>query len=574
MENEFDVLMESFPKRKLRDFIEPINKRNSHLQYGPELIEGVNNLGEFVPTKAQIENVDMRPYKLVEKGDFVYNPSRLSIGSLAYRRNGKKCIVSHLYVVFRIKPGFSNVLLSEFLLLYFRRNEFNRMVDYHNYGSQRAEFGFKDIGEFKIPLPPIEVQRAYVKAYQGLTTLIEQNESLVKELEKTAQACIVECREKWPMVEIRNFIKESNSRNTESLLTKEDIVGVSTEKNFISTKADTTTVSTEGYKIVEARFFVFVPDTSRRGDKMSLAFNSLNRRVLVTSIATVFEVFDLELLLPEYLFLQFKRPEFDRYARFNSWGSARETFTWEDMCRVKIPLPPIEVQRAYVKAYQGLTTLIEQNESLVKELEKTAQACIVECREKWPMVEIRNFIKESNSRNTESLLTKEDIVGVSTEKNFISTKADTTTVSTEGYKIVEARFFVFVPDTSRRGDKMSLAFNSLNRRVLVTSIATVFEVFDLELLLPEYLFLQFKRPEFDRYARFNSWGSARETFTWEDMCRVKIPLPPIEVQRAIVALYTCAEEARKIAAEARELLKKACPAMVQSAAHYKVGAFR
>lgn len=89
MENEFDVLMESFPKRKLRDFIEPINKRNSHLQYGPELIEGVNNLGEFVPTKAQIENVDMRPYKLVEKGDFVYNPSRLSIGSLAYRRNGK-----------------------------------------------------------------------------------------------------------------------------------------------------------------------------------------------------------------------------------------------------------------------------------------------------------------------------------------------------------------------------------------------------------------------------------------------------------------------------------------------------
>ncbi|WP_277036665.1 hypothetical protein [Turicimonas muris] len=388
------------------------------------------------------------------------------------------------------------------------------------------------------------------------------------------QAILAKELEKWPMVEIRNFIKESNSRNTESLLTKEDIVGVSTEKNFISTKADTTTVSTEGYKIVEARFFVFVPDTSRRGDKMSLAFNSLNRRVLVTSIATVFEVFDLELLLPEYLFLQFKRPEFDRYARFNSWGSARETFTWEDMCRVKIPLPPIEVQRAYVKAYQGLSTLIEQNEALVKELEKTAQACIVECREKWPMVEIRNFIKESNSRNTESLLTKEDIVGVSTEKNFISTKADTTTVSTEGYKIVEARFFVFVPDTSRRGDKMSLAFNSLNRRVLVTSIATVFEVFDLELLLPEYLFLQFKRPEFDRYARFNSWGSARETFTWEDMCRVKIPLPPIEVQRAIVALYTCAEEARKIAAEARELLKKACPAMVQSAAHYKVGAFR
>ena len=387
------------------------------------------------------------------------------------------------------------------------------------------------------------------------------------------QAILAKELEKWPMVEIEKYLQETNETNEQLEYSVGDVRGISIAKKLIETKADMTGVSLKGYKIVAPEEFVFVPVTSRNGEKISLAINNEGMSRIVSSTYVTFRTDDIN-LLPEYLFLQFKRPEFDRYARFNSWGSARETFTWEDMCRVKIPLPPIEVQRAYVKAYQGLSTLIEQNEALVKELEKTAQACIVECREKWPMVEIRNFIKESNSRNTESLLTKEDIVGVSTEKNFISTKADTTTVSTEGYKIVEACFFVFVPDTSRRGDKMSLAFNSLNRRVLVTSIATVFEVFDLELLLPEYLFLQFKRPEFDRYARFNSWGSARETFTWEDMCRVKIPLPPIEVQRAIVALYTCAEEARKIAAEARELLKKACPAMVQSAAHYKVGAFR
>ena len=387
------------------------------------------------------------------------------------------------------------------------------------------------------------------------------------------QAILAKELEKWPMVEIEKYLQETNETNEQLEYSVGDVRGISIAKKLIETKADMTGVSLKGYKIVAPEEFVFVPVTSRNGEKISLAINNEGMSRIVSSTYVTFRTDDIN-LLPEYLFLQFKRPEFDRYARFNSWGSARETFTWEDMCRVKIPLPPIEVQRAYVKAYQGLSTLIEQNEALVKELEKTAQACIVECREKWPMVEIRNFIKESNSRNTESLLTKEDIVGVSTEKNFISTKADTTTVSTEGYKIVEARFFVFVPDISRRGDKMSLAFNSLNRRVLVTSIATVFEVFDLELLLPEYLFLQFKRPEFDRYARFNSWGSARETFTWEDMCRVKIPLPPIEVQRAIVALYTCAEEARKIAAEARELLKKACPAMVQSAAHYKVGAFR
>lgn len=71
----------------------------------------------------------------------------------------------------------------------------------------------------------------------------------------------------------------------------------------------------------------------------------------------------------------------------------------------------------------------------------------------------------------------------------------------------------------------------------------------------------------DRYSRFNSWGSARETFDWSERCRVKIPLPPIEEQRSIVNIYTCLEEAKKIASEAREKLKTLCPALVQRAAN-------
>ncbi|WP_353048960.1 restriction endonuclease subunit S [Turicimonas muris] len=350
MENEFDVLMESFPKRKLRDFIEPINKRNSHLQYGPELIEGVNNLGEFVPTKAQIENVDMRPYKLVEKGDFVYNPSRLSIGSLAYRRNGKKCIVSHLYVVFRIKPGFSNVLLSEFLLLYFRRNEFNRMVDYHNYGSQRAEFGFKDIGEFKIPLPPIEVQRAYVKAYQGLTTLIEQNESLVKELEKTAQACIVECREKWPMVEIRPYLSSFERKNTDG----RDLpfMGINRDKEIVPTTANTEDINPKKYLVLEKGELVFSGMQTGRDICIRIALSKFSSPVLLSPAYTTFKVKEEKGLLSEYLFLNFKSNEMDRLGWFKSDSSVRANLDWERFCEIKIPLPPIEVQRAIVALYR------------------------------------------------------------------------------------------------------------------------------------------------------------------------------------------------------------------------------
>ena len=115
-----------------------------------------------------------------------------------------------------------------------------------------------------------------------------------------------------------------------------------------------------------------------------------------------------------------------------------------------------------------------------------------------------------------------------------------------------------------------MCLSSFDFPIVVSSVNEVFKV-DQNKILPEFLHLQFKRPEVDRYARFNSWGSARETFNWEDMCRVKIPLPPIEVQRAIVALYLCAEEARKIAEEAKAQLVKVCPAMIQQASHRCIG---
>lgn len=120
------------------------------------------------------------------------------------------------------------------------------------------------------------------------------------------------------------------------------------------------------------------------------------------------------------------------------------------------------------------------------------------------------------------------------------------------YKVVHSYEFAYVADTSRRGDKIALALNTTNKPVLISSIYTTFRSIDTEKLLPEYLFLLLSREEFDRFSRFNSWGSARETFDWSELCRVLIPLPPPEVQQAIVNLYNCAEEARNIATEARE----------------------
>jgi len=343
------------------------------------------------------------------------------------------------------------------------------------------------------------------------------------------------------------------------------VEGVTINKAFAPTVANLGETDLRKYKRVPIGAFAANLMHIGRDGTFPVALNNTKQDKIVSPAYCVFRILKKNILNPLFLFTLFQTQTFDRRLWFNTDSSVRGNLTWEDMCRVKIPLPPIEVQRAYVNAYKGLTALIEQNEALLKTLEQAAQACVAECKDKWPMVELQNMIAEVNERNSDMALSSEDVVGIATSKEFIGTKADLTGVNVKGYKIVEEKNFAFVSDTSRRGDKMSLAFNSLGRKILVTSIATVLRVTRLDQLCPEYLFLQFKRPEFDRYARFNSWGSARETFNWEDMCRVKIPLPPIEVQRAIVALYRCAEEARKIAEEAKAQLALACPAMIQQA---------
>ena len=140
------------------------------------------------------------------------------------------------------------------------------------------------------------------------------------------------------------LIELCDMRNYDGVYTLDDIRGISTGKEFIDTKANMDGVSLSSYKVVNCQEFAYVADTSRRGEKIALAFNDGERTILISSIYTVFRVSRIDILLSNYLFMYFNRPEFDRYARFNSCGSARETFDWDTMCDIDIELPAITVQ--------------------------------------------------------------------------------------------------------------------------------------------------------------------------------------------------------------------------------------
>lgn len=369
---------------------------------------------------------------------------------------------------------------------------------------------------------------------------------------------------KW--VRLGDYIEQCDERNHNNQYSIEIIKGISTNKLFIDTKANLDGVPLQSYKLVSPRYFAYVPDTSRRGDKVALAFNNSGDTCLISSIYCVFKVAKPIELVPEYLYLFFLRPEFDRYARYNSWGSAREVFSWEDMCNIAIPLPSVAEQQKVVNVWRALRETKEQNEAKAAPLMQLCQSYIQELKHKYPMQEIGPYIQECNERNVGGRFTANEVRGIATSKGLIDTKANLDGVSLDSYKLVRPKEIAFVPDTSRRGDKMSLGLNDSDETYIVSSISSVFRVNE-EDVLPDFLYLWFCRSEFDRYARFNSWGSAREAFSFEDMKRCKVPLPPIAVQQAIVNIYKCANEAKQIAEEADRLSREVCPALIQHVIH-------
>ena len=230
------------------------------------------------------------------------------------------------------------------------------------------------------------------------------------------------------------LIEQCDERNTKNDYLADDVRGISTEKSFIATKANLNGVSLTSYKVVKHGEFAYVADTSRRGDKIALAFNSTKNEILISSIYTVFRVTRVDLLDADYLFMYFNRPEFDRYSRFNSWGSARETFDWSEMCDIEIDLPPLDIQQKYVDVYNAMLANQQSYERGLEDLKLTCDAYIEELRRNTPSVAIGKYLMPSDERNTLNLsadsvrglkekfhlLSNDEKISVNAKENLIS----------------------------------------------------------------------------------------------------------------------------------------------------------
>lgn len=174
--------------------------------------------------------------------------------------------------------------------------------------------------------------------------------------------------------QLGQFIRQVDVRNSEGK--EENLLGVSVQKKFIPSIANTVGTDFKKYKVVKKGQFTYIPDTSRRGDKIGIALLEDDEEGLVSNVYTVFEIIDEKQLIPEYLMLWFSRPEFDRYARFKSHGSVREVMDWDEMCKVELPVPPYEKQKEIVDGYKAITERIALKQKINDNLVAVGTASI------------------------------------------------------------------------------------------------------------------------------------------------------------------------------------------------------
>lgn len=354
-----------------------------------------------------------------------------------------------------------------------------------------------------------------------------------------------------------DYIELNEEKNTDLKYGESDVKGISINKIFIETKANLKNVSLRPYLVVRPKHFAYVTVTSRNGEKVSMAFNDTEETYIVSSSYVSFSVKDQNQLLPEYLYIFFNRPEFDRIARFNSWGSARETFSWEDLCDLKIEVPSIEIQQKYVDVYNALVANQKAYENGLADLRLISHSYIESLKEKCDKVKIGSFTRERNEKNSNDI---KNVLGIS-KNGFIKPKTKPSD-NLSNYNVFYKGDFVFSPPRINIG---SIGLYSKDKMAICSPIYKVFYVDKPELVMPEYLNLWLSRDEFYRYTDFMSIASVRNNFDYDLMSEIEIPVPSLKIQKAIVDISNLYNIRKSLSESLSSLAKILCPVLIKGA---------
>jgi type I restriction enzyme S subunit len=365
---------------------------------------------------------------------------------------------------------------------------------------------------------------------------------------------------KW--VRLGDYIEQCDERNSASV--NYPVIGINRDKTFMPTVANLDGVDIAKYKIVTKGMFVFSGMQTGRDICIRIGLYDNEQPALVSPAYTTFVINDDNKVLPEYFFMYFNRAESDRYGWFISDSSVRANLDWPRFLDIEIPLPSPDEQQKMVNVWKAFREIKEQNEAKAAPLMQVCQSYIQKAKKNnADKYRIGNAIKVVDGINKEGY--PYDVLGLNNNKVFMPTIASMDTINTNKYKVIKKGEFAF--SGMQTGRDKCIALYDKDFPALISPAYTTFTLDENEPILPEYFMMIFKNPEMDRLGWFYSDSSVRANLDWNRFIDIEIPKLSIELQRAIVRLYKCANEAKQIAEEADRLSHEVCPALLQHVIH-------
>lgn len=358
-------------------------------------------------------------------------------------------------------------------------------------------------------------------------------------------------------VKLGDYIELYSEKCNISNLTPDEVSGVNRDKEFFEPSKQVGN-NTSNYKVVPPNYFACNLMHIGRDVVLPIALNDTVKNKIVSPAYTIFKLKDERTIIKEFLFIFLKSPEIDRFFWFHCDSSVRDGMDWSTFCDIEIDLPPIEIQRKYVAIYKGLKDNLKVYQSKLDDLKLVYEGYIEKLRKEMGTEEIGPYIQEVNVKNISNI---KNVLGVDSTSNFVNTKAKMNGIDLTKYSVVKEGQFAYNPSRINLG---SIALRK-GQECVISPMYEIFEVKDNKKLVSEYLFMWLTRKEFLRSTLFYAIGSVRDTFDFNLMKQVKIPIPSKEIQEDVVKIHNSYIKRKQILDKLKQTINGICPILIRGA---------
>jgi len=356
-----------------------------------------------------------------------------------------------------------------------------------------------------------------------------------------------------------DYIQLVDKRNKD--LAVSNLLGINITKNFMPSVANVSGTDLSKYKVIQKGQFAYSAMQVGRDETIRLALYTDDEPAIISPAYLVIETKDINELIPEYMMMWFQRPESDRYGWFISDSSVRASLEWERFRDIEIPIPNIDEQKKYVALYKGLLNNQKVYENSLDDLQlicDTYMNTLKNIENQQPLGELVSLV---DNRNLEDKV--KTLLGINVKKVFMPSKANVTESNLSKYKIIQKGQFAYSAMQVGRDETVRVVLYSFDEPAIISPAYSVFQVKDNNVVLPEFLMLWFYRPEFNRYGWFISDSSVRASLEWERFTDIKLPIPDIKIQEAIVTIYHTLETRKRINEQLKASIKPLCPVLMR-----------